>query len=50
MTSLISWLDASTEEGSKMSELVKLFGTPETTDDLGMGQLRDALQQQEERC
>lgn len=43
MTSLISWLDASTEESSKMRELVKLFGTPETTDDLGMGQLRDAI-------
>ncbi|MFB9652762.1 DUF6361 family protein [Pseudarthrobacter oxydans] len=43
MTSLISWLDASTEENSKMRELVRLFGTPETTDDLGMGQLRDAI-------
>jgi hypothetical protein len=43
MTSLISWLDASTDENSKMRELVKLFGTPETTDDLGMGQLRDAI-------
>lgn len=43
MTSLISWLDASTEENSKMRELVKLFGTPETTDDLGMGQLRDSI-------
>lgn len=26
-----------------MRELVKLFGTPETTDNLGMGQLRDAI-------
>ncbi|MEV7571527.1 DUF6361 family protein [Pseudarthrobacter sp. NPDC089323] len=43
MTSLISWLDASSEENSKMRELVKLFGTPETTDDLGMGQLRDVI-------
>jgi hypothetical protein len=43
MSSLISWLDASTEENSKMRELVKLFGTPETTDDLGMGQLRDVI-------
>jgi hypothetical protein len=43
MTSLISWLDASTEENAKMRELVKLFGTPETTDDLGMGQLRDVI-------
>ncbi|MBJ2119415.1 hypothetical protein I6N91_00300 [Arthrobacter sp. MSA 4-2] len=43
MASTISWLDASTEENSRMRELVKLFGTPETTDDLGMGQLRDAI-------
>lgn len=43
MTSLISWLDASTEENSRMRELVKLFGSPETTDDLGTGQLRDAI-------
>lgn len=43
MTSLISWLDASAEENSRMRELVKLFGTPETTDDLGMGQLRDSI-------
>ncbi len=43
MTSHISWLDASTEENLRMRELVKLFGTPETTDDLGMGQLRDAI-------
>lgn len=43
MTSLISWLDASTEENARMRELVKLFGTPETTDDLGMGQLRDVI-------
>lgn len=43
MTSLISWLDASTDENNRMRELVKLFGTPETTDDLGTGQLRDAI-------
>ncbi|GLB68967.1 DUF6361 family protein [Arthrobacter mangrovi] len=43
MTSLISWLDASTDENQRMRELVKLFGSPETTDDLGTGQLRDAI-------
>jgi hypothetical protein len=43
MPSIISWLDASTEENSKMRELVKLFGSPETADDLGMGQLRDVI-------
>jgi hypothetical protein len=43
MPSLISWLDASTEENNRMRELVKLFGSPETTDDLGTGQLRDAI-------
>lgn len=43
MTSLISWLDASTEEISEMGELVKLLGTPETTHDLGMGRLWDVI-------
>ncbi|KIA73927.1 hypothetical protein ANMWB30_11750 [Arthrobacter sp. MWB30] len=43
MPSLISWLDASTEENARMRELVKLFGSPETTDDLGLGQLRDVI-------
>lgn len=39
MTSLISWLDTSTDENSKMRELGQLFDEPETTDDLGMGLL-----------
>jgi hypothetical protein len=43
MPSLISWLDASTDENNRMRELVKLFGSPETTDDLGTGQLRDTI-------
>jgi hypothetical protein len=43
MPSLISWLDASAEENAKMRELIKLFGSPETTDDLGLGQLRDVI-------
>ncbi|MEI2276698.1 DUF6361 family protein [Paenarthrobacter ilicis] len=43
MASLISWLDASTEENARMRELVKLFGSPETTDDLGLGQLHDVI-------
>jgi len=33
-------LDASIEESSKIRELVKLFGTAKTADDLSMGQLR----------
>ncbi|GAB3262762.1 DUF6361 family protein [Arthrobacter pigmenti] len=43
MPSLISWLDASTDENTRMRELVKLFGSPETTDDLGTGQVRDVI-------
>lgn len=43
MTSLISWLDANTHENNRMRELVKLFSTPETIDDLGIGQIRDVI-------
>ena len=43
MTSHISWLDASTDETNRMRELVKLFSTPETIDDLGIGQIRDVI-------
>ncbi|MCC3270099.1 DUF6361 family protein [Arthrobacter gengyunqii] len=43
MTSHISWLDANTDENNRMRELVKLFSTPETIDDLGIGQIRDVI-------
>ncbi|WP_396925850.1 DUF6361 family protein [Mycolicibacterium sp.] len=43
MTSLIAWLDASTEDQRRMREIVNLFSERESRDELGIGQVRDAL-------
>lgn len=43
MSSLISWLDASSAETSRMRELVRLFEMPESVDDLALGQFRDSI-------
>jgi hypothetical protein len=43
MASLIAWLDASAAETQRMREIVKLFGTPESVDDLALGQFRDSV-------
>lgn len=43
MTSLIAWLDASTEDQRRMREIVNLFSERESRDELGVGQVRDAL-------
>lgn len=43
MASLISWLDASSAETTRMRELVRLFGVPESVDDLALGQFRDSI-------
>lgn len=43
MPSLIAWLDASTDEQRRMREIVKLFSDTESRDELGIGQIRDAL-------
>lgn len=43
MSSLISWLDASAAETSRMREIVRLFETPESVDDLAIGQFRDSI-------
>jgi len=43
MTSLISWLDASSAETNRMRELVRLFEMPESVDDLALGQFRDTI-------
>ena len=43
MNSLISWLDASSAETSRMRELVRLFEMPESVDDLALGQFRDSI-------
>lgn len=43
MASLISWLDASSAETTRMRELVRLFEMPESIDDLALGQFRDTI-------
>lgn len=41
--SLIAWLDTSPNDEQRMRELVHMFSEPGTLDDLGVGQIRDAL-------
>jgi hypothetical protein len=43
MASQIAWLDASAAETQRMREIAKLFGTPESVDDLALGQFRDSI-------
>lgn len=43
MTALIAWLDASSEDQRRMREIVNLFSERESRDELGIGQVRDAL-------
>jgi hypothetical protein len=43
MTSLLAWLDASSEDQRRMREIVRLFSQQESRDELGIGQIRDAL-------
>lgn len=43
MPSLVAWLDASTEDQRRMREIVNLFSERESRDELGIGQVRDAL-------
>src|SRR5688500_4852305 len=43
MTALIAWLDASAEDQRRMREIVNLFSERESRDELGIGQVRDAL-------
>ncbi|MDQ1200489.1 DUF6361 family protein [Rhodococcus sp. SORGH_AS_0303] len=42
----IAWLDTSPDEERQMRELVKLFSDNGTLDDIGIGQVRDALTDQ----
>lgn len=39
----IAWLDTSVEDERRMREIVKMFSDTSTLDDLGIGQIRDAL-------
>ncbi|MCA1008202.1 DUF6361 family protein [Rhodococcus hoagii] len=41
--SLIAWLDTSADEERQMRELIKMLSDSDTLDDLGIGQIRDAL-------
>lgn len=43
MTSLIAWLDASSDEQRRMRDIIRLFADRESRDELGIGQIRDAL-------
>lgn len=43
MPSLIAWLDASSEEQRRMRDIIRLFAERESRDELGLGQIRDAI-------
>lgn len=43
MPSLIAWLDASSDEQRRMREIIALFTDRDSRDELGIGQIRDAL-------
>lgn len=43
MTSLIAWLDASSDDQRRMRDIIRLFADRESRDELGIGQIRDAL-------
>lgn len=43
MPSLIAWLDASSEEQKRMRDIIRLFADRDSRDELGLGQIRDAI-------
>jgi len=43
MAALIAWLDASSEEQRRMRDIIRLFSERESRDELGLGQIRDAI-------
>lgn len=43
MPSVVAWLDASSEDQRRMREIVNLFSERESRDELGIGQVRDAI-------
>lgn len=43
VASAVGWLDASAADERRMREIVRLFSTRESRDELGIGQIRDAL-------
>lgn len=43
MASVVAWLDTSAEEQRRAREIIALFAQPESRDELGIGQIRDAF-------
>lgn len=43
VTSLIAWLDTSSEEQRRIRDLIRIFEQSESRDELGIGQIRDAF-------
>ena len=43
MASAIAWLDASSAEQRRMRDIIRLFADRDSRDELGLGQVRDAL-------
>ncbi|MGH3706350.1 MAG: DUF6361 family protein, partial [Agromyces sp.] len=43
MASTVAWLDTSTDEQRRVREVIALFSQQESRDELGIGQIRDAL-------
>lgn len=43
VVSVIAWLDTSAEEQRRAREIIALFAQPESRDELGIGQIRDAF-------
>ncbi len=43
MPSTVAWLDASSSEQQRMQEIVALFAMSDSRDELGLGQVRDAV-------
>ena len=43
MPSQIAWLDASREEQRRMRDIIRLFADRDSRDELGLGQIRDAI-------
>lgn len=41
--SLIAWLDADTDDQARMRDIIKLFTDRDSRDELGLGQVRDAI-------
>jgi hypothetical protein len=42
MTSTFTWLDYSEQDRRRMMDIVSLFTEPDTVDELGLGNVRDA--------